>query len=128
MSSLYTENSVAVDAEIVSSCPTDNRVMCRAGSTERSRRQPVTDNNKKVGRVEVELREGCKKCKDCAAKPVAIASTRICMIKSYSRSMKPMRAKGTRKRKSFVVEVKTGEAESPEVSKMSADAVPSFVG
>jgi hypothetical protein len=39
-----------------------------------------------------------------------------------------MRAKGPRKRKLFVEEVKSGEAESLEVSKESADAVSSFVG
>jgi hypothetical protein len=39
-----------------------------------------------------------------------------------------MRAKGARKRQLFVAEVKTGEAESLEVSRKSAGAVPSFVG
>jgi hypothetical protein len=50
------------------------------------------------------------------------------MTLTYSRSMKPMRATRTRTRKLFVAEVMTGEAESLEVSKESADAVPSFVG
>jgi len=39
--------SAAVDAETVSSCLTDDPVMCRAGFTERSRRQPVADNTTK---------------------------------------------------------------------------------
>ena len=38
-----------------------------------------------------------------------------------------MRAMGIRKRKQFVVEVAAGETELFEVSKESADAVPSFV-
>lgn len=42
--------------------------------------------------------------------------------------LRPMRWKETRQRESFVAEAKLGEAESLEVSRKSADAVPSFVG
>jgi hypothetical protein len=43
-------------------------------------------------------------------------------------TMTSYESEGTRKSKPFVAKVKTGEAESLEVSKASADAVPSFVG
>ncbi len=107
--------------------------MCRTGSTERSRRQPVAEdtvrrNTGSRQREERQKQEGSQRCKDCAARPVAIAPARICMAEGYVRRMRPMRAKGPRKRKPFVAVVPTGEAESRGESEQAADAVPSFVG